>query len=175
MNRTQKQDLVATLTTQLTESPSVYLTDFTGISVNRINELRRRFRAQGAQYVVVKNTLVSRALEGMSIAGLENALAGPTGVVLTGSDPVPAAKVLADFQREEENRPAVKAGLLDGQVVGPEAIQRLASLPSREGLMGMLAGAMQAPMQAFVGALDSMLYQFVGALEAYRTQREETA
>lgn len=175
MNKTEKSDAVATLTTQLSESPNVVLTDFTGISVNRFNELRRRFRAEGAKFVVAKNTLVLRALREASMEGLDDALAGPTGLVFTGTDPVAAAKVLATFQKEEENRPAVKAGLLDGRMVGPDEIKRLASLASRDELMSQLAGAFQAPMAAFAGALDSMLYQVVGVLEALRAQREEAA
>ena len=107
--------------------------------------------------------------------GLDDALAGPTGLVFTGADPVAAAKVLATFQKEEANRPAVKAGLLDGRMVGPDEIKRLASLPSRDELMSQIAGAFQAPMAAFAGALDSMLYQVVGVLEALRAQREEAA
>ena len=175
MNKNEKADLVQTLTAQLNESPNVYLTDFTGISVNRFNELRRRFRAQGARFVVAKNTLVRRAFQELSVEGLDDALAGPTGLVFAGADPVAAAKVLAEFQKEDEDRPAVKAGLVDGRTVGPDQVKRLAALPTRDELMGQLAGAFQAPMAAFAGALDSMLYQFVGVLEALRAQREDAA
>jgi large subunit ribosomal protein L10 len=91
-------------------------------------------------------------------------------LVLAGRDPVAAAKVLSDFAREFE-KPTIKGGLVDGRAVTPDQVQRLASLPSREQLLGQLAGTMQAPLAQFAGVMNGMLYQMVGALEALRTQR----
>ena len=93
--------------------------------------LRRRLRAAGVEYVVVKNTLAQRALGEAQVAGLESHFAGPTGLVLAGADPVAAAKVLSDFAKEFE-KPSVKAGLVDGKSVTPAQVKRLAALPSRE-------------------------------------------
>ncbi len=78
--------------------------------------------------------------------------------------------MLTDFQKEFE-KPAIKIGLVDGKAVTPEQVKRLASLPSREQLLGQLAGAFQAPLAQFAGAMNGMLYQMVGALEALRAQR----
>lgn len=173
MNRTKKRDVVERLSVRLRESPNLYLTDFTGLAVKPMTELRRQLRAGGFEYVVVKNTLAIRALESISVSGLEELLRGPTAVVLAGDQPIAAAKVLSAFQKEHEAL-TFKAGLVEGRQVGPEEIKRLATLPSRDELLGQLAGAMQAPMQSFVGALSGLLHQFAGAVEALRAQRAGT-
>ena len=158
------------LATKLKRSPTVYVTDFTGLNVARITDLRRKLRAAGVEYVVVKNTLVRRALADAKVPGLEPHLAGPTGLVLGGADPVAAAKVLGDFVKEFE-KPAIKAGLVAGAAVTPDQVKRLATLPSRTELLAKLGGALQAPMAGFVGALNGLLINMVGALEALRNKR----
>jgi len=168
--KAQKQQLVATLADRLRRSPTVYVTDFTGLDVAKLTQLRRRLRAAGVEYVVVKNTLALRALGDASVAGLERHLAGPTALVLAGPDPVSAAKVLAEFAKEFE-KPAIKAGLVEGRAVTPDQVKRLASLPTRKELLAQLGGALQAPMAGFVGALNGLLMSMVGALEALRTKR----
>jgi large subunit ribosomal protein L10 len=173
MNRTKKGTLVAQLTEQFQQSPTVYLTDFTGLSVKPMTDLRRKLRAAGVEYVVVKNTLALRAMASASVTGIEADITGPTGMVFAGEEPVAAAKVLAAFQKEHETL-QLKAAIVEGERLGPDEIKRLATLPSREELLAQLAGAMQAPMQGFAGAISSLLYQFVGAVEALRAQRAGT-
>ncbi|HET7039652.1 MAG TPA: 50S ribosomal protein L10 [Gemmatimonadales bacterium] len=173
MNRTEKAQVVAGLRERLARLPNVYLTDFTGLRVKQVTDFRRRLRAAGLEYLVVKNTLAQRALLEASIQGLDEQLAGPTGFVFA-ADPVAAARVIADFQKEAEKL-RIKVGLVDGRPVSPEDVQRLARLPSRTELLSQLAGGFQAPLQAFVGALNGLLYQWVGALEALRQQRGDAA
>ncbi|MBA3345448.1 MAG: 50S ribosomal protein L10 [Gemmatimonadales bacterium] len=170
MSKTQRQETVAGLIEQLKGSPNVYVTDFSGLNVLRMTELRRRLRGAGVEYVVVKNTLAQRAFAANGVSALDEHLAGPTGLVLAGSDPVAGAKVLADFAREFE-KPAIKIGLVDGKPLTGDQVRRLASLPPREVLLSQLAGYMQAPMAQFAGAMNGMMYQMVGALEALRSQR----
>jgi large subunit ribosomal protein L10 len=170
MNQEKKQDVVARLTEQLQPSPNLYLTDFKGLAVKPMTDLRRKLRDVGVEYVVVKNTLVLRAMASASVTGLESDLTGPTALVLAGEEPVAAAKVLAAFQKEHEAL-TLKSALVEGRRLGPEEIKRLATLPSREELLGQLAGAMQGPLQGFAGAVSALLYQFVGAVEALRAQR----
>jgi len=169
-----KQETVETLAGRLKQSATIYLTDFTGLNVARLTDLRRRLRAAGVEYVVVKNTLAKRAFDAAQVAGLDVHLAGPTGLVLAGADPVAPAKVLADFAREHE-RLAVKAGLVEGKAVAAEQVQRLALLPSRAELMGQVGGALQAPLSGFVGALNGLLLMMTGALEALKDQRASGA
>jgi len=174
MTKPQRQEMVEALKADLQASPNVYLTDFTGLDVLLMTELRRRLRGAGVKYIVVKNTLMQRALAENDVTELDEHLTGPTGVVLAGEDAVSAAKVLTEFVKEhvkEHERPAIKIGFLDGKVVSPEDVERLAKLPSRDQLLAQLAGTMQAPVAGFLGALNGLLYQFVGAVEALRAQR----
>ncbi|MBA3658178.1 MAG: 50S ribosomal protein L10 [Gemmatimonadales bacterium] len=170
MSRTERQETIDSLSEQLKGSPNVYVTDFSGLNVLRMTELRRRLRGAGVQYVVVKNTLAQRAFQANGVTGLDDHLAGPTGLVLSGSDPVAGAKVLSDFAREFE-KPAIKIGLVDGRTVTADQVKRLASLPTRDVLLGQLAGYMQSPVAQLAGLMNEMLYQVVGALEALRSQR----
>jgi large subunit ribosomal protein L10 len=174
MSKTQRQETVDTLAAQFQATPNLYVTDFTGLNVLRMTELRRRLRNAGISYVVVKNTLAQRALAANKISGLDDHLAGPTGLVLAGKDPVTAAKVLTDFAREFE-KPAVKIGLVDGRPVTPAQVKQLASLPSRDVLLSQLAGAMQAPLAQLAGVMNGMLMQVVGAFEALKGQRSAGA
>ena len=175
LTRGKKNEFVSGFKDRLARSSNMYLTDFTGLSVNDMTDLRRRFRKQGVEYVVVKNTLAIRALHDVSIDSLDDVLEGPTGFVFLGPEPVGAAKVLADFRKEVDDKPAIKAGLVDGKRVTPDEIMRLAALPTRAELMGQAAGALQAPLQGFVAALGGLLNQFVGALEALRVQRADAS
>jgi len=172
--KAQKQETVAALATRLKRTTTLYVTDFTGLDVAKMTQLRRRLRQAGTDFVVVKNTLARRALGDAQVPGLEDHLAGPTGLVLAGADPVAAAKVLADFAREFE-KPAIKVGLVDGKAVTPAQVKRLASLPPRLELLGQLGGTLQAPMASFAGALNGVLMNVVGALEALRAKRADGA
>jgi large subunit ribosomal protein L10 len=170
MSKTARQSTVDALTEQIKGSPNVFVTDFTGLNVLRMTELRRRLRGAGVEYVVVKNTLAQRAFAANGVNALDGHFAGPTGLVLSGGDPVAGAKVLADFAKEFE-KPAIKIGLVDGKPLTADQIRRLADLPSKDVLLGQLAGYIQAPMAQFAGVMNAMLYQMIGALEALRTQR----
>src|SRR5689334_4722858 len=169
MNRTEKQQLVTELTNKIKGAKALYYTDFTGLNVKRMTELRRRFRKAGVEYVVIKNTLALRAINDSGLAGTR--LRGPTGVVVS-KDPVAAAKLLTDFAKENDQKPAVKGGLLDGAVIDDVQVKKLASMPSREQMLAELGAGLQSPMAAFVGAMNGLLYMMVGALEALRTQKE---
>ncbi len=169
MKRSDKEQLVQELKDKLVGASALYYTDFTGLNVKRMTELRRRFRRAGVEYLVIKNTLALRAVSESGLSG--ERLRGPTGVVV-GTDPVAAAKVLKDFARENDQRPSVKGGMLDGRAIGAEEVKQLAELPSREQMLAELAGGLQSPLTAFAGALNGMLYMFVGALDALASQRE---
>jgi large subunit ribosomal protein L10 len=169
MKRTEKEQLVTELTDKIKGASAVYYTDFTGLNVKRMTELRRRLRRAGVEYVVIKNTLALRAVNDSGLAGQR--LRGPTGIVV-GKDAVAAAKVLSDFAKENEQKPEVKGGLLDGRAIQPAQVQQLASLPSREQLLAELGAGLMSPMAAFAGAMNGLLYMFAGALDALKTQRE---
>ena len=97
---------------------------------------------------------------------------GPTGVVIGTEDAVMAARILSDFAKDNDNRPAVKVGVVERQQLGPEQVGRLAKLPPREVILAELAGAMQAPLAQLVFLMQGKLSEMVGLLEALRAQRE---
>jgi large subunit ribosomal protein L10 len=169
MKRSDKEQLVTELRDKLVSAQSLYYTDFTGLNVKRMTELRRRLKRVGVDYVVIKNTLALRAVNESGLAG--TTLKGPTGLVV-GKDPVAAARVLTEFAKEFEDRPAMKGGMLQGKAIDNAQLKRMASLPSREQMLADLAAGMQSPMAAFVGALNGLFYMFAGALDALKTQRE---
>jgi large subunit ribosomal protein L10 len=169
MNKTEKQQLVTELKDKIKGAKALYYTDFTGLNVKRMTELRRRLRRAGVEYVVIKNTLALRAINESGLTG--SRLRGPTGVVVS-RDPVTAAKLLSDFARENDQKPVVKGGLLEGTAIDEKQVKKLASMPSREQMLAELGAGLQSPMAAFVGALNGLLYMMVGALEALRAQKE---
>jgi large subunit ribosomal protein L10 len=162
MNRTERQETVESLTAELKSAPNVYVTDFSGLNVLRMTELRRRLRAAGVRYVVVKNTLAQRALAANGISALDEHLVGNTGLVLS-SDALAAAKVIGEFAREFE-KPTVRIGLVEGKTIAPEQVKRLGEIPSREVLLSQVAGM-----------LNNLMYTFVASLEALRDQRSSAA
>ncbi|MCR4341380.1 MAG: 50S ribosomal protein L10 [Gemmatimonadaceae bacterium] len=169
MKRNEKERLVAELKDKLEGATALYYTDFTGLNVKKMTDLRRRFRRAGVEYVVIKNTLALRAVNESGLAG--ERLRGPTGIVV-GKDAVAAAKVLADFAREFEQKPGIKGGMLDGKSIDTAQVKKLASLPSREQMLAELGAGMQSPIASLIGAMNGLMGMFAGALEALRTQRE---
>ncbi|MBA3579965.1 MAG: 50S ribosomal protein L10 [Gemmatimonadota bacterium] len=169
MKRNEKERLVAELKEKLEGATALYYTDFTGLNVKKMTDLRRRFRRAGVEYVVIKNTLALRAVNESGLTG--ERLRGPTGIVV-GKDAVAAAKVLADFAKEFEQKPEVKGGMLDGKSINTAQIKKLASLPSRDQMLAELGAGMQSPIASLIGAMNGMLGMFAGALEALKTQRE---
>jgi large subunit ribosomal protein L10 len=169
MKRPEKEQLVVELKEKLGGAKALYYTDFTGLNVKSMTELRRRLRKANVEYVVIKNTLALRAVNESGLVG--ERLRGPTGLVVA-KDPVAAAKVLADFAMENDKRPAVKGGLFDGKAVDAAQVAKLANMPSREQMLSQLGGYMQAPMTQMVSAMNSLLSNFAGVVEALKTQRE---
>jgi len=163
MSKAERQSTVDALTEQFKGSANIYVTDFAGLDVAKMTELRRRLRKAGARYLVVKNTLARRALAANDVTALDPELKGATGLVLAGADPLPAAKVLGQFAKEHQ-KPSVRIGLVDGRAVDPAYVKRLGELPSREELLGQ-----------FLGCLNGVLYQVVGALEALKERRQAEA
>lgn len=161
MKRTEKEQLVAQLREKIKGATTLYYTDFTGLNVKRMTDLRRRLRRAGVEYVVIKNSLALRAVNESGLVGVR--LKGPTGVVVA-RDGIVAAKVLTDFAKENEARPTVKGGLYEGAVVDDALVKKLAKLPTRP-----------EALSQFVTALNSVLMMFALALDGRKTQLEAAA
>jgi len=172
MKRAEKEQLVAELKDKIQSAPALYYTDFTGLNVKRMTELRRRLRKANVEYVVIKNTLALRAVNESGLVA--DRLRGPTGLVVA-KDPVTAAKLLADFAKENDQKPTVKGGMLDGRALAIAQVKQLAAMPSREQMLADLGAGLQSPLAAFAGALNGLLYMFAGALQALHQQRGGSA
>lgn len=168
----EKQQVVDDLNEKLKDATAFFLTDFTGLNVKTVTKLRARLRDAGVEYVVVKNTLAHRAMEGLDLPDIAEFFKGPTGLVIGREDAVTAAKVLDEFAREHDNRPAVKVGIVERRAISPSEVGRLAKLPSREQLLSELAGTLQAPLSQLLYMLEGKLSEVVGLLDALREQRQ---
>ena len=157
MKRSEKELLVTELRDKIKGASALYYTDFTGLNVKRMTELRRRFRKAGVEYVVIKNSLALRAVNESGLTGTR--LKGPTGVVVA-KDAIVAAKLLTDFAKANDARPAVKGGLYEGAAIDAAMVKKLAALPTRDEAYSQL-----------LGAFNSVLMMFVLALEALKTQK----
>ena len=151
MKRSEKEQLVAELKETMKGASALFYTDFTGLNVKRMTELRRRLRKAGVQYVVIKNTLALKAVNESGLTGM--ALKGPTGVVVA-RDAIVAAKLLTDFAKENDARPSVKGGLYDGAQIDAAMVKKLAALPTRTEALGQLAGCLNSVLMMFALALE---------------------
>jgi large subunit ribosomal protein L10 len=163
MKRSEKEKLVVELRDKISGAASLYYTDFTGLNVKRMTDLRRKLRAAGVEYVVIKNTLALRAVSESGLVSTK--LKGPTGIVVS-KDALLAAKVLTDFAKANDQKPEVKGGVYEGKEVDAKMIARLAAIPPRDVLLSMLAGALQAPLGAMLGALEALKADREGASAA---------
>ncbi len=157
MKLDQKQAIAEELHGRLGTAEVVYLTDFTGLTVEAIGNLRAKLREVGAEYRVVKNTLAIRALEGLDIPNLGEHLQGPTALVLAGEDPVAPAKAVREFARENEDRPVIKVGVVERRTVTAEQVTRLADLPPRDFLLASIAGSLTAGVGGIAGVLNGLI------------------
>lgn len=172
--RTKKEKLEVTseLAGRLSEAKVLYLADFTGLDVKSMTELRRRFRETGSQFVVVKNRLALRALEQLDLPDIREYLRGPTGFVLAGSDPLAPAKALREFAKENDDRPALKIGVVENRIVSADEITQLADLPPQEQLLAGIAGSLTAPVAGAVGVLEGLLRDLAFLIEEVARAKE---
>ena len=163
MKRSDKEQLVAELKNKIKGADALYYTDFTGLNVKRMTDLRRKFRKAGVEYVVIKNTLALKAVNESGLAGTR--LKGPTGVVIA-KDAIAAAKVLTDFAKANDAMPAVKGGLYEGELIDGALVKKLALMPTREEALGQFLGLLNNVFSMFVGVLEARQVQLEGATAA---------
>jgi large subunit ribosomal protein L10 len=174
VGRTEKATSIAELRDKLGSARSAVLTDFRGLSVADLTELRTLLRKSAVEYAVVKNTLAKIAVKDTNLAGLSAYLEGPTAIAISRADPVAASKVLSTWGK---TRPtfALKGGMVEGKIVGPAEIAALGDLPPREVLLARMAGAFQAPLQGLVQVLAATIRSLAVVLEQVRQHKEKGA
>jgi len=163
----RKVEAVDELRDKLGRATSAIITDYRGLTVKQLEELRARLRNEGIDYVVVKNTLARRAAEEAGVGEFSSVLIGPVGLALGYGDLSAPARILNEYFRVNRRLPIV-AGMVEKRVLGAEAVRAVADLPSREALLAQLAGTLQSPLTSLAGALNSILTTFAATLDAYR-------
>jgi len=165
---------VAQLRELLAGASTFFLVDYQGLSAGELHRLRAHVRAAGGRLLVAKNTLINVVLDEHGVEGLQATLTGPTALVLVGDDVVAPAKALADHAKAHaKDLPVAKGGYLQGTVVGPEALARIATLPSREQLLSQLVGVLQAPLSQLVGVLAAPPQNLVTVFNNYADKLKE--
>lgn len=154
MPRPEKVQAVAEIKERIEGAQAVFITEFRGMTVKQMQNLRSALRKAGAEYKVVKMTLARRATDELEIEGVSEHLLGPTGLTFADADPVATAKILADTGKENEKL-VIKGGIMSGQVILPEQVTRLAEIEPREVLLAKIAGAFKAPTQKAAGLFGS--------------------
>jgi len=157
MNIEQKKRITQEIAADLGEAVTIYLTDFTGLNVGQMGELRARLKESGADFRVVKNTLALRALEDLELPDIAEHFTGPTGLVLAGEDPATPARVVRDFAKEHDAKPVVKIGVVDRRQVLPAEIEKMAGLPPRDQLLAGIAGGLTASVGGIAGVLSAVI------------------
>jgi large subunit ribosomal protein L10 len=166
MNRTEKQQLIDTLHAEFKQSLHAVVVDYKGLSVPAVTEFRRKVRAAGSRYRVVKNSLALRAAKGTPLEKLNAKFDNMTGVAYTGKDPVALAKVLVDFAKDNPSL-VVRAGIVSGeQLLEPEGVRALSTMPSLPELRSKLLGLMNASAAKLVRLLNAPGTKLVRVLKA---------
>jgi large subunit ribosomal protein L10 len=176
MDRTTKETVVGTVKSKFDRMTSAVFVDYKGLNVEAVTKLRDEFRKHGVEYRVVKNTLVRHAIRQHAWAkGLKKVLVGMTGVAWSYEDPSAAAKVVKAF-RKDNPKLNIKAGLIEGVVLGPDAVEtQLATMPGKNELRATLLATMQAPLTQFVQQLAAPLQNFAYLLKAKENAAGEGA
>ena len=169
--RAEKDATIDGLVERLGRAEIAVLTEYRGLSVSDLQDLRGRLRTSGVEYVVAKNTLTRFAAERTGRTGIVDDLVGPTAIAF-GTDPVATAKVLQDYTRVNRTF-ALKAALLGDRRIDPKEVEQLATLPPAEQLRGRVFGMIVGPLQRTVSVLAAPLAGLARLLEARRAQLEE--
>jgi large subunit ribosomal protein L10 len=170
MARPDKEAVVEELTDSFSEAQALVITDYLGLDVAEMTELRRRLREAGVKYKVVKNTLAGIAAEKANVDEIDEYFVGPTAIAFGIDDAVSPAKILVDFAEEHENL-GIKAGTLDDSIISIEKVESLAEIPPREQLLAQAFSGMQSPIKGLVSVLNGNLRGLVQTLNQIKEQK----
>ncbi len=175
MPTVEKENVISGLTETIEASNATLYTNYRGLSVSEVTELRKKLREVDAEFHIVKNTLFKRAAEGkLPMGELEQHLTGPTAIGFAKGDAVAATKALLDFMKDHKEM-ELKAGVVDGRLFNSDQLTALSKLPAKEVLIAQFLGQLNAPISAFVGTLGGIVSNFVYTLQAIADQKGEAA
>jgi large subunit ribosomal protein L10 len=173
MPTAEKVAIIDELADVLKRSKGIYLADFSGLDVPKFTALRKKLRDESIAFQVVKNRLALLAMEKAGIDGIADQFRGPTGVVSTEEDAALPARLLAEFAKDSDGKPRLKAGLVDGRVFDEAELEVLSKLPGRDVLLGQVVSALASPMSGLVFTLNGLLTKFVRTLHAVAEKKAE--
>lgn len=170
LNLEEKKAVIAEVSAEVAAAQAIVVAEYRGLEVGQITELRANARKSGVYLRVLKNTLVRRAVAGTPFEGLQGAMVGPL-IYGISKDPVTAAKTLQEFAKGNDKL-VIKAGAMANYVMDANGVKALAAMPSRDELLSMLLGTMQAPIAQFVRTLNEVPTKFVRGLAAVRDAKQ---
>src|SRR5881275_1588679 len=168
----QKAEQVELIAEKLRRAKVAVLTDYRGLTVSQIQDLRGKLRGGDVEYRVIKNTLARRAAEAAGVPALQSELKGPVAIAFGYDDLGLPAKLINEFARATRLKLEVVGGLVEGRVFSPDQVKQLADLPSRETLIAQLLGTLQSPVAQLVGIMQTPVQQLLGVLNAYKNKLE---
>lgn len=171
MNRSEKEQIIAEVTEQFSRANSMYFADFTGITVEQVNELRREFRKSNIDYRVVKNTLARKALEKVSgYDGVYDSLVGATAVAIGYDDPVLPAKIIKKF-RDKHQKLDVKVCVLEKQIFKGSQLDEISKLPGRKEILSGILGCIQSPLAGVPTVIAAVMRDLVNVVDAIEKKK----
>ena len=171
MKRSDKDQIIAEVKEKIARAKAMYFTDFTGVTVEEITELRREFRKSNVDYAVVKNTLARKALE--AVTGYDSVLDRlklPTGIAFGYDDPIAPAKIIKKY-REKNDKLKLKVCVIEKQVFDGAQLDQVAKLPTRAETIAAILGSIQAPMTGVVGAIHAVMRDLVSVIDAIEKKK----
>jgi large subunit ribosomal protein L10 len=170
LNRTEKEQVINQLKEDFSKAKAVIFTDYRGLTVTELSDLRSLLREGDFEYKVVKNTLAKIASEGTPVYAAKDSFRGPVGIAVSYEDPVLTAKKVLEFAKKNDKL-KVGIGVIEGSVCAADELKSVAELPSRKVLLSMVAGSFNAPMSKLAGALNATLSKFVYVMEAIKNKK----
>jgi len=171
MPNAQKLEEVARIKELFDGNNAYFITDYQGLNVAEMTTLRKNLREQNIKFIIAKNTLVRVASEQAGVAGIQEHLNGPTAIAFTKKDAAVAAKILHDSFKERE-LPRMKVFVVEEEVFPGDDIQRLADLPTKDELLGMIASAVEAPVKNVAVLVDAFFQGLLGVIEALAEKKK---
>lgn len=165
MDRNEKSNVISEISEMMEKSSAIFLTDYSGINVEDISDLRNQFRNEGVNYKVFKNTLFKRALNDFGkYEKLADHLVGMTGFAFSDSNPVAPAKIIKKYF-DKNKKLSLKACYIEGEYYEGSSLDTLASLPSKDELVASIIGSINAPASGIVGAINAVMSELVSVVD----------
>ena len=175
MPTVEKENVISEMAETISGATATLYTDYRGLSVAEVTNLRKKLREVNAEYHIVKNTLFKLAAKDkLPLGDLEQHLAGPTAVAFAKADVVAATKALLEFMKDHKEV-TLKAGVVDGKMYNPDQLTALSKLPPKEQLIAQILGAIDAPAANLVGTLDAIVADLVFTIQAIADQKAAAA